>query len=412
MDDVAQWVLAKASDEWEKIQQLISRGATRYVLITNVPGTAHLGGGSIDTVTKQLQSELSIPIQVWLRDDINRRLDGNWDIKLRYSEVLSGQDFFRLLLETTTGQEHERRMNALRAFLAEQYSEDMEVKFKQVELHTKLLDLFIDLPFRFSLRADKFNRTRARIPVPLRTSYEDAKTLTITNSQEEQSVEGTATLLLSEFGDQHLSQVVVEGAPGQGKSTLAQYLCQVHRIRLLDKDSDLPKLPETDKHFSRRIPFKVDLRDLASSVSGTDPFVATAPTNPEARSLETFLARLVRHNSGGLNFDVNDLLELSKLAPLLIVLDGLDEVVDIKQRADVITAVTKTLPRLRENCPTLSIIVTSRPAAFANSPGFDPDQFVYIDLLSVKRSQIYQYAKKWMDVRGLTIRDARNSNKS
>src|SRR5262249_3772566 len=76
-----------------------------------------------------------------------------------------------------------------------------------------------------------------------------------------------------------------------------------------------------------------------------------------------------------------------------------------KQRTDVIAAVTKALPRLRENCPYLSIIVTSRPAAFANSPGFDADQFIYIDLLSVKRSQIDQYAKKWMEVRGLTPKE-------
>lgn len=403
--DAKEWILEKAIGEREKIKKLIERGARRYILATNVSGSGHLDAGSIDRAIKQLQIEVPIQTQIWWRDDINRRLDGNWDIKLRYSEVLSGHDFFRLLLESTAGQEHERRMNALRAFLAEQHSEDLEVKFKQVELNTKLLDLFIDLPFRLSLRTTKPDFGRFKIPFPFRTIYADAKFITITNNNEEQSVEGTATLLLSEFADQYLKQVVVEGAPGQGKSTLAQYLCQVHRIKLLDKDLDLAKLPDSDRHFSCRIPLKVDLRDLASWLSGIDPFVATTTPSAESRSLEAFLARLVRHNSGGLRFDVNDLLELSKLAPLLIVLDGLDEVVDIKQRSDVIAAVTKALPRLRENCPTLSIIVTSRPAAFANSPGFDPDQFVYIDLLSVKRSQIDQYAKKWMDVRTLTPKE-------
>jgi hypothetical protein len=297
-------------------------------------------------------------------------------------------------------------MNALRAFLAEQYAEDMEVKFKQVELHTKLLDLFIDLPFRFSLRrSGKMQVAPVRIDFPTRVTTEDSKTITITNFNEEQSTEGTATLLLSAFADQFLTQVVVEGAPGQGKSTLAQYLCQVHRISLLDKSADLDKIPECDKHFSRRIPFKVDLRDLASWLGGVDPFTTAGPQLAEVRSLESFLARLVRHVSGGLDFNVNDLLEVSKLAPLLIVLDGLDEVVDIKQRAEVITSVTRALPRLRENCPALSVIVTSRPAAFANSPGFDQEQFVYIDLLSVKRSQIDQYAKKWMGVRGLVAKE-------
>ena len=368
-------------------------------------GTARLDSGAIDKATKQLEKELSIPASVWWRDDINRRLDNAWDIKLRYSEVLSGHDFFRLLLETTAGQEHERRMNALRAFLAEQYSEDMEVKFKQVELSTKLLDLFVDLPFRFRLPITRADLSKHPLKLSCRIIQEDSKSIVITNHQEERSVEGTATLLLTEFSDACLNQVVVEGAPGQGKSTLAQYLCQVHRIRLLDKEDDLSKVPESDRHFSCKIPFKVDLRDLAAWLEGTDPFVASLTTASEARSLESFLARLVRHASGGLSFDVNDLLQLSKLAPFLIVLDGLDEVVDIKQRADVIASVNRALPRLKENCPGLSIVVTSRPAAFANSPGFDHEQFVYVDLLSLKRAQIDQYANNWMDVRGLNAKE-------
>src|SRR5262249_54404676 len=159
---------------------------------------------------------------------------------------------------------------------------------------------------------------------------------------------------------------------GQGKSTLAQYICQVHRIRLLDKADDFAKLPIQDRESALRVPLKVDFRDLASWVAGTDPFIIseTPQAVNEPRSLETFLARLVRHHSGGVAFDVNDLLEIAKTIPLLIVLDGLDEVADIKQRSDVVAAVTKVVPRLRETCHGLGVVITSRPAAFANSPGF------------------------------------------
>lgn len=117
-----------------------------------MPGTAHLDGGSIDKTLKGLKHEIGIPIHCWFRDDLNRMLDGHWDIKLRYPEVLSGHDFFRILLEAGNRDEHERRLNALRAFLADQYEEDVQVKFKQVELQNKLLDLFIDLPFRVTFR--------------------------------------------------------------------------------------------------------------------------------------------------------------------------------------------------------------------------------------------------------------------
>lgn len=151
----------------------------------------------------------------------------------------------------------------------------------------------------------------------------------------------------------------------------------------------------------------MDLRDLAAWLAGSDPFETSRPDSlpPEPRTMESFLARLVRLHSGGIRFDVNDLLQLSKLAPLLIVLDGLDEVVEIKQRSDVVAAVTKALPRIRENCQHLGVIITSRPAAFANSPGFDTSSFPHIELLSVKRSQITQYAERWMEVRGLNTKE-------
>lgn len=152
IEDVSKWLLEKASGELEKIERLKVRGATQYFLVTNVSGTAHLDSGSIDKTLTALRDEVGIPVHCWFRDDLNRLLDGQWDIKLRYPEVLSGHDFFRILVESAPRDEHERRLIALRAFLADQYEEDVQVKFKQVELQNKLLDLFIDLPFRVTFR--------------------------------------------------------------------------------------------------------------------------------------------------------------------------------------------------------------------------------------------------------------------
>jgi len=410
IDDIRKWILDKLDGEKPKIERLIERGATKYVLVTNVSGTGHLDSGSIDTIHRELATLTGLETQCWWRDDINRRLDGNWDVKLRYPETLSGHDFFRLLLQTTLGQHHERRLNALRAFLASQFDDDVEVKFKQVELHNKLLDLFVDLPFRVVMNSgaeDSLARYHGFPSMRVTLEGPEAKTMVLTAHDEDNATNtGTATLLLSDFGRTVLRQAVVEGAPGQGKSTLAQYVCQVHRIRLLNKETEFDKLPDQDRHSPLLLPFKVDLRDLAAWLGGADPFTAKADTEyQEPRTLETFLARLVMRSSGGVEFDVNDLLESSKLFPLLVVLDGLDEVADIKQRADVVAAVTKAIPRLRENCRDFGVIITSRPAAFANSPGFDAELFPYIELLSVSRSQINDYANRWMNVRGLAARE-------
>jgi hypothetical protein len=313
-----------------------------------------------------------------------------------------------ILVQANASKDQERRLNAIRAFLADQYSEDVEVKFKQVELHNKLLDLFVDLPFQILMRAEysAVSNIAASLPFRIHVAESNAGVVTLAPTDEDEK-NHTASLLLAEFDETSLNQIVVEGGPGQGKSTLAQYLCQVHRIRLLEREDDLGKLPSHHMQTSIRLPFKVDIRDLSTWIGGADPFSESseATVKAEHRTLETFLARLVRHHCGGIDFDVHDAIEIAKLVPLLIVLDGLDEVADIRRRSDVVSVVSKSIPRLRENCPDLRVVITSRPAAFANSPGFDIAHFPHLELGYVTRNQLEKYATKWMDVRNLSRKE-------
>lgn len=399
-----EWASHISDSEIEKAKRLVEQGANEYIFITNVQGTGHLDHGSIDTVRLDLEARLGIPVMCWWRDDLDRRLDSAWDIKLRYPEVLSGSDFLRLLLDREVDHGREERNQVLRTFLAAQYNDDIDVKFKQVDLHNKLLDLFVDLPFSinsgsYSVAHQLYSPTQGEHRVYYSGLFVPPDLL------DDDMELGTAALLLGN-STEYLNQVVVEGAPGQGKSTLAQYLCQVHRIRILGRTADLDRLPQKHRRSPLRIPFKVDLRDLAVWLSGGDPFSkGTAGTSAETRSLETFLARLVSHHSGGLSFSAADLLKVSRLAPILIVLDGLDEVADVKRRADIVQSVTKAIPRLRENCPDARVIVTSRPAAFANSPGFDNQQFLYLELGSVTRTQINLYSERWISSKKLSDRE-------
>ncbi|WP_157281312.1 NACHT domain-containing NTPase [Pelomonas sp. Root1237] len=404
-ENIIEWVLDAAKRELEKVQRLREHGATHYYFITNVAGTAHFKTGSIDKTHDALSTLFGLPTTCLWRDDLNRRLDGNWDIKLRYPETLIGQDFLRLFIDTQKSELLRKRENAIRAFLAHQYREDEEVKFKQVELQNKLLDLFVDLPFLLQLKRSTGQAIADGAIIPFRIRTHTNGDLLLEEDPSDDKNSGTATLLLGDYLGSVLEQAVIEGAPGQGKSTLAQYLCQVHRIRILGKSSDLKKLPPAHQSAPLHIPFKVDLRDLSEWLNGVDPFAAkrgALTAEGEARTLETFIAHLVTHRSGGLQFQANDLIELSRASPLFIALDGLDEVADIKRRSDVVSAINKAAIRLRENCQNLRLIVTSRPAAFAKSPGFDAESFPYIQLGSVKRSQISTYASKWLDARNLS----------
>ena len=62
---------------------------------------------------------------------------------------------------------------------------------------------------------------------------------------------GAASLLLHRLAQRHLDRVVIEGAPGQGKSTIVQYICQIHRRRILEEDINDPRIPEPAPNISR-----------------------------------------------------------------------------------------------------------------------------------------------------------------
>lgn len=200
--------------------------------------------------------------------------------------------------------------------------------------------------------------------------------------------------------------VVLEGAPGQGKSTISQYICQVHRIRLLKESTS--SVDPTHVASSLRLPIKVNLRDFATWLGKRDPFNVEDRAIPQnwAKSLEAFLAALISSQSGGTSFTTDDVLAIARISALLIVFDGLDEVADHARRKDVVEELTRGVQRLQENSASLQVIVTSRPAAFANSPGMSHVLFPHFHLISLAKSLVLLYADRWMKARQLDSRQA------
>jgi len=63
-NDPHKWLADVVDGELAKVQELIPKGAVRYVLATNIAGTAHPDVGSIDKVNKTLSQRLGIPLFV------------------------------------------------------------------------------------------------------------------------------------------------------------------------------------------------------------------------------------------------------------------------------------------------------------------------------------------------------------
>jgi hypothetical protein len=381
--DPHKWLLAIIESEAPKVKALIPKGATSFFLLTNVPGTSHADRGSIDKLNKVLAQSMEIPAMCWWRDDINRRLDTAWSLKWLYPELMTGPDFLRAVIESGLTEHRERRAAAVRAFLRHQFDTDEEVRFKQVELQNKLLDLFIDVPL--ALRDSPHSRrqyytyrraAQALVSLPIETN--EAGLLIDDHYMRNEVLPGAASFLLSEDVQSHMQNVVLEGAPGQGKSTITQYVCQIHRMKLLREEQLTLATPAPHRSAPVRLPIKIDLRDFATWVTRKNPFILEDEQEPPGwrKSLEAFLAALISHQSGGTDFSTDDLLAVAKISSILLVCDGLDEVADIATRKQVVDEIVRGVQRLQANAASLQTIVTSRPAAFANSPGMPERKYI------------------------------------
>ncbi|MBX5225078.1 hypothetical protein HJC06_01265 [Rhizobium sp. NLR9b] len=375
---------------------------SKYYFLTNVKGTSHLNGGSIDRVNDALSKAFEVEAFCWWRDDLDRRLDGQASIKWSYPDILKATDLLEKLVSGQLGEEEERRRSALLAYMNSQYEDDEELKFKQTDLRSTMTDLFVDLPMRFLPQSVRH--------VPHYTPQQliftrDAPIWSIRDGVEyERNSQKAADYFIYPYDFPRHSRIVLEGAPGQGKSTVTQFVCQVLRMQLLDKKHQISLLPPNFRRPHARIPFRVDLRDLAKWLSGVDPFVSKpqALSEQEPRSLEGFLAGQVRFFSGGHSFNVSDLTAIARASHMLLALDGFDEVADINLRQRLVDEITKGTNRLiSAGGFSLQTIVTSRPAAFAKSVRFPPEQWSYFELLPLESEQIEEYTTKWMKAKGL-----------
>ena len=421
------WLLRTLRDELPRVRKQMREGEERFVLVTNVSGTAHPDSGSVDKLQDVLEEQIPIPAQAWWRDDIDRRLDNAWDLKFAYPALFSGTDLLRLVVEASPSEGRERRRNALTAFLSSQFESDREVKFKQPELENDIFDLFTDVPLVPRNPSRRKHKAVERLATAFHRVASSAsgevdsvrvhQWLEIAMGGEsrfkgyfprEETWLGAASLLLDIGFQQAEPLVILEGAPGQGKSTIAQYICQVHRMRILDRQQSSAVAP-SHIDSSLRLPFKVELRDFATWLSGGNPFgTANDVDLPDAssRSLERFLSALVRYGSGGSDFDVSDLQATLSSSSTLIVLDGLDEVAEIKQRQRVVEEIASPVTRLTAVATSLQVVVTSRPTPFTNSPVLPRRTFATYSLESLTRPLITEYADRWLLSRAIDDSEA------
>ncbi|MFD3838441.1 NACHT domain-containing protein [Streptomyces sp. NPDC058642] len=411
VEDVHKWFVETMEAEVPKIQEILNRrkGAIEYILVCNVPGTAFPESGSIDKLNSLLNSDSPVPVRVWWRDDLDRRCDGRADVKWSYPDILRGSDLLQALAESIGPDLSGGRFDVLRSFAVEQFELDNEVRFKQIELSNEILNLFVDVPAVIPMAQAEGRRKEEKRALEIREAVLQISSRGEASNGRYEPI-GAATLLLHDAIARLSDLVILEGGPGQGKSTLAQYVCQVHRMRVLGR-AEFDSLPEEHRPKSVRFPIRVDLREYASWLAGSDPFsqdAGAARPPKSSKSLESFISALISDVSGGRTFTVDDLSAVVRSSSLLIVLDGLDEVAEVRLRNEMVKEISSAARRLKESAAALQMLVTTRPSALAEVSDFPAKVFQRWTLTSLGRPLIEQYSERWAKSRRLKEKEKTN----
>lgn len=375
-----------------------------YLFVTNVALTGVVKKGSRDRATalfKEYTPKLRLKdYGVWDYNDIRGFLDGDRDLCASYGHFVTTGDVLNKMMKLLKLQSPDFA-DVMHTFLQKELIADMSAKLQSAEdpdAQIPLANVFVDLPFAESAeaatlaKADEDNKSLKVIGILLKAgSFVFRRT-----SEDEDDLVNTEGGSLT----RKVSRFVIVGGPGQGKSTLGQYLCQLYRASIL-KDRPARRLDEhvpgilkqLEKQrdelgglpLARRFPLRIELRMFSHELMN----------DPELTLLEYIRRDIAR--LGSATVMIEDLKAWLEQYPWLLVLDGLDEVPPSSNRNDVI----KQIEHFRVDAASLNsdlmIVATTRPQSYSKE--FRENLFQHLYLMPLAPKQALHYGRKLAEAR-------------
>ncbi|MER9065848.1 hypothetical protein NKH84_04670 [Mesorhizobium sp. M0902] len=359
-----------------------------WIIVTNIDQSASADTGSFDralAAVKKLRPSLAKRFHVWGGRKVLDLLALNKDVADYYAEFVTPglviTEMYKTLLDSNAKTDEIVRYLVVSQLTDQQFTK-LEQAGSSADNRPGIQHLFTDLPFAFDKRLHGM-AVRTLATTLAQKHIVDGQ---VPNLNEWKTWQRDPTRARVWF---------VKGGPGQGKSTLTQYVCQIQRAALLLSSLDFTVNPSQQS-------LAQDIR-AAASRDGLWPIAPRIPVNIE---LKTFARWVGEQTSGSYrmlayltHYLSNELAQQVAAGTLkrafaqgrwLFVFDGLDEVPgDVKDRvaSEVIHFVDDVLVACKSDA---AIVCTSRPQGYAGQ--FDVLEATTIELTSLSKEQALKCA--------------------
>lgn len=406
----ADWLVDQLRNELHKFKakQKGLRCPEFYILASNVKlsGVKDRGGkAKIKKVFDGFEKSLKIrDWDVWDYAKIKAYLDNAESIRHAYAAWITPGDVLSAAMEQLKPRSPEFEQ-VLANFLQKELRADLNVNLEQAgsasEQPTPLAKVFVDLPFSFERTNEPQQEgvdSEGRLPSGfinevLQIGGQKLNSVSIGASQ------GMATQLLT---GPKPGKIVLIGGPGQGKTTIGQFVAQCFRASILNARPKNTLVPEVRQALSdikeqckaegirstkgRRFPIRIVLNDLAKELARIDG---------PATLLAYIVSRIAKRTDQIVSAE--DFRGWLKIYPWVLILDGLDEVPDTSNRDQVLKAVNEFWIDAQEANADILAIATTRPQGY--NEDFSPTFYRHFYLTPLSPLRALHYAKRLVAIR-------------
>lgn len=397
-----EWALRELKKDLAKFEDL-ERNLPKpdyYIFVTNMVLTAVQDKGSKDQAIKLLEDHLATTglkgYDIWDYDKLCRFIDGHQDISNKYAGFITSGDVLAKMMEILKGQQADFAQT-MSLFLQSELRADQFAKLEQAghsaDQKTSLAHVFVDLPAFDNPIADRPpNETIVKdLPPGVVAELIEAGSRVLKGSVLIATDSQTSGAEMQ--SSKQPGRFVIVGGPGQGKSTVSQFVCQLYRAAIL-KDQpphtigaetftalnlflqqcvvDRMELPS-----ARRFPVKVVLDEFASEIA-----------KGKVDSLLSYILKRI-NDASKRHCSASDLRRWLEAYPWLIVLDGLDEVPATSNRTQLLEMVIEFWSEVAILNADILVVATTRPQGYSDD--FSPRlyQHRYLAPLSTARALYY-----------------------